>query len=750
MTAFDFLYGPPAKGEQLETDREPYFTLRDVDLSTALSSEAITLSARWSGTITHVGIQVVTLTGNPPAYNVGAVQLDANGNPSANPFGGSAIASYDFPAVGWYWVQLPTPATVTAGDILSLRIWPGEPAPDFSNYITVPSTGAIGGDLGYLQREMYYRWAPPAWVDMPAIIPGFAGLYSSGQMIGFPPSSYEADMYDAADTPDEVGCVIELPFGATCYGARVSFMSFDSNVTSSFTVCLYDEDDNLLASNAIDDKVLVDAANDYADIDLHWEPVRLVAATYRLTILARHATEVVVPFGFVFDSSAEREQGVPEGPRWQKTERTDGGSWTDTDDELTWMGLWLSDLEETPTVTAVPPRVSYHRSVYLPISLWKPTISSYDPRGEWVTSLEAWDSYQHTITRVGGFWSAEFTVSGDMADVDWWLDEGLGLHVEVHGEDQVLVWEGFVDQVEATVGPLMVTRGPLMDVINRLQLRYTQVNLGGGVVGDTWEPGIAAWHDDDDSIARYGYIWQLVQGDRLLAVEAPQLAQVYRDDRAWPRTSKQWSAPGEQQPSVRVACRGYAAFMDRYPYRSADAAGAQVDAKLAAILDTLTEWNGLFASTNADIAANTVTTKSFEDEQRSAWSIVQEIVRLGGPAAASYGRYSLGVYDGRRVVYEPWPTELDYRQRIADPHLRTETAGGLEVMPWNVRPGRWLMFPDLLVGRVPPGTSFDRDQRVMMIREVTYRAPYGLEMTQEDPDVTEGYVAQIALRNQAW
>lgn len=389
---------------------------------------------------------------------------------------------------------------------------------------------------------------------------------------------------------------------------------------------------------------------------------------------------------------------------------------------------------------------THQRSVSLPISLWRPIIGSYEPRGEWVGTVDQWDSYEHTIARLGGYWKASFTVSGDMADTDWWLDEGLGLHVEVHDEAQVLIWEGFVDEVEATIGPLTVRRGPLTEVANSIRVHYQEIDNTGTVTDDDdWEPA-GATLDDTDSQARYGVLYQTFQADRLMTAEAQQVAAIYLAENAWPRTSKDWSLPGGSSPSVTVTCRGYAAFLDRYVYNNANAGVWDLDEKLVDILDADVA-NALFDSANADITPNALQVVKQEERERTAWEAIKSLVALGD---GSNNRYSFGVYANRRVVYEPWPSEIEYRQRIADPHQRTENAAGLEVMPWNVLPGRWLMIPDLLIGRVPPDTPFASDPRVMMLREVTYRAPYELQLSQEDPDETEGRIAQIALRNQAW
>jgi hypothetical protein len=55
------------------------------------------------------------------------------------------------------------------------------------------------------------------------------------------------------------------------------------------------------------------------------------------------------------------------------------------------------------------------------------------------------------------------------------------------------------------------------------------------------------------------------------------------------------------------------------------------------------------------------------------------------------------------------------------------TPAGVHVAPWNVLPGRWLQFADLLPD-APAVTNPYQDMRLMFIESVTYTAPRGLAM----------------------
>jgi len=83
--------------------------------------------------------------------------------------------------------------------------------------------------------------------------------------------------------------------------------------------------------------------------------------------------------------------------------------------------------------------------------------------------------YWHTIEALGGYWSAEFTIRGNRNLVDDWLQDGIGKRILVFDGSLTCIWEGFVNQVIANYGPLAATRGPLLDIANRVWVVYSTI-----------------------------------------------------------------------------------------------------------------------------------------------------------------------------------------------------------------------------------------------------------------------------------
>ena len=330
-----FLWGPGSQGPQQTFPPPSTFAI-----DSATDAWALVTCMPKTGSITDVGVCAVSVTGNPPAYNVGMVTVDpATGFPTVAAFGGSAPASYDFTATGWHWITLATPAAVTAGDIAAARIWAGGVAPDAANCVTVYIQQAIGDDFHMLTRGTEYRGF---WSEEPGQPMGIAIRYSDGSIHGLPCTALISDFYDSADTPDEVGAVFTLPFPCICFGARISLSDTDTP-DSACDFRLYDSTGAVLGSKSVADVDQVDAQYDLGDMDVYWDEITLAAGTYRLTVLATDAVKRISPLGWVFPTAAERS-AVVNGNYWQKTERTDLGAWTDTATESCHFALWLSSI----------------------------------------------------------------------------------------------------------------------------------------------------------------------------------------------------------------------------------------------------------------------------------------------------------------------------------------------------------------------------------------------------------------------
>lgn len=331
MTAIKLLWGPGVVGVV------PYGAALDpVYLNAATNAAAWAVCLPKDGTITDVGFYVSGTAGTVPTYNVGLVTLDSSGRPTTTAYGGSAITSYTPSSTGWKWVTLSTGATAAAGDFAAVHIYPGGTAPTGGNYIavTVNPVGNIG-------TTMYYQYG--SWSAYAAGGGPFAVKYSDGAVYGFALSSNTAHVQIRSNTtPDEVGCKFTVPADLTCNGVR--FYAFTSywGSAAAFDAVLYDGSNNVVASTSVSDK---DFADDKGTIDVHWDAANLTKdATYRVVIKPTVASNGDIYMAKWSLESTAAVAAMPCGDAWQWTQRTDAGSWTDTNTALCPMALWVSDI----------------------------------------------------------------------------------------------------------------------------------------------------------------------------------------------------------------------------------------------------------------------------------------------------------------------------------------------------------------------------------------------------------------------
>ena len=132
---------------------------------------------------------------------------------------------------------------------------------------------------------------------------------------------------------------------------------------------------------------------------------------------------------------------------------------------------------------------------------------------------------------------------------------------------------------------------------------------------------------------------------------------------------------------------------------------------------------------------------AWEDEDRTAWSVVKNVVARGD---SSQARWLFGVYAGREAFYEAAPTVVEYQQRLSQARSIVEHVDGDEVYPWKVVPGKWLMFPDFLIGQAAELNLRD-DPRAMFIETVKYTMPWTVDLKGGTVDTLSALVAQLGL-----
>jgi len=371
---------------------------------------------------------------------------------------------------------------------------------------------------------------------------------------------------------------------------------------------------------------------------------------------------------------------------------------------------------------------SFHEQTGISILAWQPIIvaaTSYTPRGVLVRDdlAQVIDGYSHVIQANGGWWSASISLSGSLLEMEDWFAEGLNRHIEVFNSAGVLVFAGFVNQVDLSAGTLSATRGPLMDIANRVSVTYTPIldaTVTPPIKGAQTTTTIA---DDATSQGKYGIFEDVVDGGALLddgtTDDAAQMRDTYLAEMKDPESGEDVNiGGGSATPSVTLSILGYVHRFQKWVFQDLTAATTTISTKIQNVING--DPNVLFSTDFTKIATNALLVSRYEDDNRMGWDVLQELVSFGD---ASDNRYTLGVYANQRITYAAIPTTAEYQHRIAGENVEVRTfTGDTLVEPWNVLPARWMFLPDFLTGRGLP-TALRDDPRYVFIESVTYTAP---------------------------
>lgn len=344
----------------------------------------------------------------------------------------------------------------------------------------------------------------------------------------------------------------------------------------------------------------------------------------------------------------------------------------------------------------------------------------------------------------GGYWQAGVSINANVAEAEDWIVNGLGRDVTIYDESLSIVWKGFVDSVNATVGPLQISRGPMLDVVNRLAIAYRTItyNTNPPVGGKAKE---TAQGNNTLSQARYGILTGTLSGGEGDEDSMDQARDMYLNGNAWPITSITSSIGQGGEPSVSLSLKGYVHFLDKYPYVNLDATVVtpyvNLSSKIGDILDA--DPNALFTD-RSRISENTWQVPDYEDGSKSGWALIKGMVMLGD---AGENRHTFGVYGKQQPVYGPVPTEVAYQQRMGDPGNWVRDVGGGYVSPWGVRPCRWLRIGDFLGASA--AAPLEEDPRHVFIESVSYQAPWGLSINGGKVSRLDQRLAKLGIKGAA-
>jgi len=290
----------------------------------------------------------------------------------------------------------------------------------------------------------------------------------------------------------------------------------------------------------------------------------------------------------------------------------------------------------------------------LTVHVWEPSIVedgpnvAYNPQGTCIDSIASEGEFSFTIQASGGYWSFSITIPDSQIDIEDWIINGLERNIVVYNDADVVIWEGFVNRVTANLAGLSVTRGPLLDIGNRLSVTYAKQEVVGSEIVTTQNlTTIIA--DSSTSNLKYGIFEKIVGAGTVWEdTQADEIRDTWLAERAEPEMSKQFVG-GANPPSVTIECLGWVHFLGNYVY-NADEVGVGLNVsieasdKLINIIDGDPfmvafngDPNGLFdADGNGEIADNAMLFARWEDQNTTAWGLIKDIVSAGSIAGDRY------------------------------------------------------------------------------------------------------------------
>lgn len=360
-------------------------------------------------------------------------------------------------------------------------------------------------------------------------------------------------------------------------------------------------------------------------------------------------------------------------------------------------------------------------------------------RGFIDTLTNQFSGYNHVLNAFGGYWEATFDLPGKQVDVEDWFSDGIGRHIEAKDDAGVMIFRGFVNQVVISLGGLSVTRGPLVDIANRLEVVYSTVD-------NTVSPPVAgvraktAAANDTTSQARYGIIHKVLSGGGMTAANALQTRDTYISDTKDPAVGQTINSGQSGELTATITVFGYVRLLDAYTYNTSTTGNQNASAKIMAVI-AASPNTGIFSADTKDVTTNTYQVAAWEDEDRTGMTVIKGIVSQGD---ATSQRYTFGIYADGRVKYAPVPATVEYQWRISNTAQEMTTITGGAIKPWNILPCRWCFVPDFLVGR-SQSPVLRQDPRMIFIESARYTAPFSWDITGGKVDTISQKLAQLGL-----
>ena len=384
---------------------------------------------------------------------------------------------------------------------------------------------------------------------------------------------------------------------------------------------------------------------------------------------------------------------------------------------------------------------SLYQNTGLSVLVGEPLLSSRIGGIE-VSYTEEIDEYTHKRSAFLDYDKATITLKGDHIDAERWIEYGLGRNISTLDAGLDTNFNGFVNNLEVITGGLTFKRGPLLAIGNRVSAVYAAQDntTNPPTVSDRTVTTIV---QDEDSQAQYGIIEKVVSAGQISTLEANQLRDAYLEENKLPETSQGINSMGSGPGiSIRCECLGYGYWLQAFVYNQVlVAATTQISDKIEAVLAVEAVVNGLISTDYAKIEFNGVLVSAYENDDPYGLTIIKELVAYGD---VNYDRFLFQLDKDRTIVYFKQPQDPEYKYTISTNELKT--MAGAVVMPWAIKPGKWILITDFLTGTLATPTNIRKDPRMVFIESVDFTAPYGFQIEGSKSSTVKQILSQFGMK----
>lgn len=304
------------------------------------------------------------------------------------------------------------------------------------------------------------------------------------------------------------------------------------------------------------------------------------------------------------------------------------------------------------------------------------------------------ESYEHSITRTGGFEGLSVDLVTDLDTARRWLTRLL-CPVICYGPAADVIWEGYLAEVSLAVGNERLTLG-LSELANAVRVRY-QPDIGAQVA--------TAFATDADSTATYGRKELIYSGSGMSTTAAIALRDTLLGQRRWPVSSRAGGAGSKAEAGevkLSLSGAGWASCLSWLTTSSSTSAVAVTTTQLQNLITAYVATNPFYSTDYRGVASSGLSDTQWIEPDTTYQAKIARLMSLGNSAGELL---AWGCYEGRRWKVNTWagatPTTIAYRRSLGDGTIYD--AYGAPVAPWLVRPDAMYQVVDLVEVAPPSG-----------------------------------------------